>query len=111
MFDYARRSEVLWHPHGNKVKQRPLIDRWPIAFGQVCCFLNRRKNFGRTNFWSGRNDFGLGRNDFELARNDLGRSDRNSCGVQRLILTGIIIIFADGFAVILLAVALKVFSQ
>jgi len=32
LFDYARKSEVVvLHSHGNKVKQSPLIDRWPIS--------------------------------------------------------------------------------
>ena len=41
-FDYARRSKVLLHSHGNKVKQSPLIDRWPIVFENVInlpCFV------------------------------------------------------------------------
>ena len=75
------------HPHRNKVKQSPLIDRGQIVFVKVCCFVNRTKKLRRTNFWSGRNDFELGRNDFELGRNDfeLGRNDlgRNGPGAKR----------------------------
>ena len=29
--DYMHRSEVLSHLHGNKVKQSPLINQWPIS--------------------------------------------------------------------------------
>ena len=32
LFDYARRSEVLFHLHSNRVKQCALIDRWSIVF-------------------------------------------------------------------------------
>ena len=92
LFDYARRSEVvLLHSHGNKVKQSPLIDRWPIPVFENLINLPRlftcRVNKVSTVlglFWSGRNNLKLGRNDFELGRNDLGRNDfelgRNDLG-------------------------------
>ena len=83
LFDYARRSEVvLLHSHGNKVKQSPLIDRWPIPVFENLINLPRlftcRVNKVSTVlglFWLGRNNLKLGRNDFELGRNDLGRND------------------------------------